>query len=385
MVNQRLIKIILGAFFLFQPMIAYLSSYVPGDCDDKAVHYFSAAYWSAGSESKEKFHNLLGQYLASRKDEAGRERNIFRIESVWNYPLANRAISYFSGDNIFFADSVKNGLFAVSLLSVIVLVLISSATKFGFWQAVLVVNLAAFYSLKINFLVPEVPRNMHPFITYVPRGGLAVLSMASLLAYSDRKKLLLLLSLGLMFLWHSGMALMIAGLALLAIIISKLLTHFTGLLGSYYQRLFVTGAILLVLIRIFSILVDLLKSSISRDTFSKFPFILEIPQRLSGAAYVVLVVLLLSGLRIFVESGRGKLFELKGILSKIKAETIIMGVLFFLTLNHLSSYLWVLRKQTGFFMPQCTEFTAVKLPENVDKLDLSNEPEFFLSLAKYLQ
>lgn len=385
MINKIIIKIILGAFFLFQPMIVYLSSYVPGDCDDKAVHYFSAAYWLSKPENKEKLNDMLGQYWELHEDENGRARNVFRINSTWSYPLANMAISYFSGDNIFFADSVKNGLLTVSLLSIIVLAFISSATKFGFWQAVLAINLIAFYSLKVHFLVPEIPRNMHPFITYVPRGGLALLSMAPLLAYSDRKKLLLAFSLGLMFLWHLGMALMIVGLILLAIIITKLLTHFMRLFDSYYQRLFTTGAVLLILIRIFSVLIDFSKANVNRDIFSKFPFILEIPPRLSGVAYVILIVLLLSGLRIFVESGRGKLFELKGILDGVKSEVVIIGVLIFLTLNHLPNYLWVLKKQTGFFMPQCTEFKVIKLPENVSKLDLSNEPEFFLSLSKYLQ
>ena len=53
----ELIFVLLGIFFALQPLIIYLTAYDPGDCDDKAVHYYAAAYFQASTKDKEFINN----------------------------------------------------------------------------------------------------------------------------------------------------------------------------------------------------------------------------------------------------------------------------------------------------------------------------------------
>lgn len=388
---NSLIKIFLAILFLLQPMVIYLTSYVPGDCDDKSVHYFAAAFQQASTKRQKEFKSVIGPFMENSRGDPGWERTDFRLSSTASYPLANVAIGLFMSSQRHFSDSVKWGLFVMTLLSLLVFVSVGSGTRFGFWQTVLVANLIAFYSLKVHFLVPLVPGNMHPFITYVPRGATSLLILAPVLAFAARKWWFFAFGVLLTILSHVGMGGVLSGLLIVSLIIYWLTTYLDlfrkfriNVQGDFYSRLFWQSLMLFVVIRLVAILTGILWISNWLGRLTGLTVVAELPKRLSGSAYSLLVLLVVVGVRLFIRFCKNRLVEFKPVAKNVEVSMVVVAALVFLALNHLSAYRWVATRSSGFFMQQCRDVQVVNLPNNVASLSFSNEPEFFLSLAQYL-
>lgn len=405
-----------------QPLVIYLTAYDPGDCDDKAVHYYSAAYFSAPQERK----NLVASLYKNQSQEADGnfpERTVFRLESAYYYPLADILINAFSIDNAHFADAVKYGLLAVTIVAIAAVVAISSKTPLGFWQSVLVINLIAFYSIKLHFIVEQVPRNMHPFITYVPRGAAALMIIPAILTFAARKPALFILSLATIFLFHVGSAMLIIPIVLVSAVIFLIFERLKLTKSRYFYLLFPTGIIggvdtfvSTVAIGFGIWLVDTFKASKSLEFYKKaFYFgsltlfvstftsavasqprvtgfitaatgsatFSEIPQRLTGVQYSILVLLVVLFARLMIDYLQIDYFKSKKRI-KIKVSVVVISVLIILSLNHLSEYLWVVKRVSGFFLPSCTAAQSLSLPRDMNKLKLLDEPSFFVTLGNYL-
>lgn len=380
-----LTKILLALFFLFQPMVVYLTSYEVGDCDDKAVHYYSSVYFVASEEKKKEFNNTIWGYVDSRRGEKNWERTDFRLKAASNYPLANSLIFLFTNDSWHFADSVKAGLFVVTFLSLIALVVVSSVTLFGYWQGVLLANLVAFSPLMFGSITSLVPSSIHPFITYVPRGSLALLVVVPIISISSGKKWLFIISLGLMFLWHSVMALALTVMLLLAVLIS--IRSFGKPDNIRFYKNFLNVSLTFMLILIFVTLA--LSNVVIKDALVRvtgIPAMMFYSKRLHGPIFVVLITVFLVFLRLFVAKRHVKLIELKRILSiRIRKKTVILAVLLIITLIHLPKYVEVVSGRAVFFTPDCRETEELRLPDDMSRLSMSDEPSFFLSVARLLR
>lgn len=428
-VKSQFLKILVAfsfaTFFLLQPMVVYLTSYDPGDCDDKAVHYFSAAYFMASSDKRQRLESILNSIKKEAQIESFGERTDFRLRSVNNYALANLTIATFHRIKPEFNNSVKYGLATVTLIALVVAVLLSSKTPFGYWQSVFVVNLIAFYSIKINFIVSQIPRNMHPFISYVPRGGGALLVLPIVLAFAAKKPLLMLVSLIFIFLIHTGLGVIIFPLVFLSwlvlLVIHKyklaqnpfsylplLVMVLTGLptfiasvsLGllfyvfskkvkaansDFYNRIFEFGTIMLA---VTIISVGIITNSLFTKSLSNFlgaSIMQELPQRFGGIKYVLAVLLTVVSIRLFYNFlVERKYFVVKAKVKYLSLTGLIIIALSFLTLNHLSEYQWIMKKSTGFFYGSC-QTVFLDLSKNSHQLKVESGPVvFFTSLGNYL-
>lgn len=414
---------ILAAFFALQPFVIYLTAYDPGDCDDKAVHYYSAAYLTADNKSR---NFVKGIYQSASEASPGgiySQRTEFRINSAYYYPIADLSISFFNSKTTIYTDAVKYGLLATTIIALVLVIIISAKTGFGFWQAALVLNLIAFYSVKLHFIVEQMPRNMHPFITFVPRGAAALLIIPAVLSFAAKKPALFLISLGSIFLFHVGSASLMIPLVLLSILlfitIEKLnllnskyfyLVFLLAIIGgkntfiasisigaliylvnrfkkydssNFYQRAFYFSAITLFTSFVVSAISSLPRISQLLVNSSGLQVLAEIGQRLTGVQYSALVLMAVILTRLAIDYVFKNYFVSKKNL-KVSQRMIIIVILFVLTLNHLSEYSWISRRVSGFFLPSCTGTQILSLPNDIGKLRTLDEPSFFVTLGKYL-
>jgi len=56
-------KIAIFIFLFLQPIFVYIQSYNPKDCDDKAVHYYSSAFFHSPHSKKQDLIKLTPFYL----------------------------------------------------------------------------------------------------------------------------------------------------------------------------------------------------------------------------------------------------------------------------------------------------------------------------------
>jgi hypothetical protein len=449
------LEVFLGLVFLLQPLVIYLTAYDPGDCDDKAVHYYSAAYASASEKTRNDFFKTINPFISSNSKNPSWQRTEFRLNSANNYPLANLFISNFQSDKEHFTKAVNMGLFLVTLTAIIVVLLIGSKTQFGFWQTTLVLNLVAFYTFKIHFLVEQVPRNMHPFIAYVPRGAGALMVIPIVLAFASKKWLLLAISIFLTFFWHIGLGLISAALAICAVLVYLFVTKFklyksnlifipllAGVVGGinsvvtmlvlglvfyifknsvginlkdFYHRAFLFGFFLFLIITLTITYTSIPQVSLLLGSIAGDPVFQELPIRLAGIDYTLLVLLTVIGIRIFgvyffekylsfkkkppyistssISSGKtlvvkqsikAETREKENIPSFITESFICILVMSFLFLNHLPEYSWVARGASGFFLPTCREVIVHKIPSQLNNITLGNEPDMFVSFGNYI-
>lgn len=422
--NAFLLKALLAAIFLLQPLVVYLTAYDPGDCDDKAVHYYSAAFSIASEKNRNDFFKTISPFTGSNSKSPSWQRTEFRLQSANNYPLANLFISLFQSDKEHFTKAVNMGLFLVTLTAIIVVLLIGSKTQFGFWQATLVLNLIAFYSVKIHFLVEQVPRNMHPFIAYVPRGAGALMVIPLVLAFASRKWLLVVISLFLTFFWHIGLGLISSALAICAIFTYLLVTKYklyksnlifmpllAGVVGGmnsvvtmlvlglvfyifknrvginlkdFYHRAFLFGFFLFLIITLTITYTSIPKVSLLLGSVGGDPVFQELPIRLAGIAYTLLVLLTVLGIRIFGVYFFEKYLSFKKKPTYVSTSFLCILIMSFLFLNHLPEYSWVARGASGFFLPTCREVTVYKIPDDLKNITLANEPNIFVSFGNYI-
>lgn len=419
-----LLKIFLGVIFFLQPLVVYLTAYDPGDCDDKAVHYYSAAIASTSQKSRNEFFKTIKPFIDANSNSPAWQRTEFRLHAANNYPLANLLIAHFQNSKDHFTKAVNRGLLATTLVALIVIVAISTKTQFGFWQTTLVLNLIAFYSFKIHFLVEQVPRNMHPFIAYVPRGAGALMVIPIVLAFASKKWYLVILSLFLTFFWHVGLGFILLGLGIGAMVVYLLVTKYklyksnlifvpllAGVVGGlnstvamlmlglvfyifknrvginlkdFYHRAFLFGSILFLIVSLTIIYTSVPQISLQLGVVTGDPVFQELPIRLSGIAYTLLVLLTVIGVRIFGAYIFKRYLSFKKRPAYFSASFFCILIMAFLFLNHLPEYSWVARGASGFFLPTCGEVTAYKIPENLNRVTLGIEPDMFVSFGNYI-
>ena len=425
--NKRflfLVKLALGVLFLLQPLVIYLTAYDPGDCDDKAVHYYSAAFATASEKGRIDFFKTIKPFIVANSENPSWQRTDFRMHSANNYPLTNFLISQFQKDSEHFTKAVNTGLLVTTLLAILVVVLIGTRTQFGFWQTTLVLNLIAFYTVKIHFLVDQMPRNMHPFIAYVPRGAGALMVIPIVLAFASRRWFLLAISLCLTFFWHIGLGLISASLAILAIVAYILVTKYklhknnlifipllAGVVGGvnstvamvvlglvlyvfknkvginlkdFYHRAFLFGYCLFLIVTLTIIYTSVPQVSLLLGSITGDPVFQELPIRLAGIAYTLLVLLTVIGIRIFGVYFFGKYMSFKKRPVYISTWFICILIMSFLFLNHLPEYSWIARGASGFFLTTCREVTVYKIPNELNHVSLGAESDMFVSFGKYI-
>src|SRR6185436_7846018 len=105
-------RVVFAFFFALQPLVVYVAAYHSRDCDDKAVHFFSAMYWQAPAERRAALGTALEPFVRAHEHDAAWWRTAFRLRQTATYPLANVAIALFHRPERHFTESVRDGLFA---------------------------------------------------------------------------------------------------------------------------------------------------------------------------------------------------------------------------------------------------------------------------------
>lgn len=176
------IKTLCTIALLMLPVFLYVFAYSSGDCDDKAVHYYSAGYVFCSDETKESLHNALDEKV-SALDEYSSNRYYFRLwESPTTYPVTNlfiKAITHVS--DLHYAHTVAIGLFFTMLLGYVFVIYGNYKAGLSFFQQGLLYTVLIFLGLSIG------PHGMVAFLTYVPR-AIAALFVVPILIFLSKKQ-----------------------------------------------------------------------------------------------------------------------------------------------------------------------------------------------------
>jgi len=193
----------------------WLGSYPAGDCDDKAVHYYSAAYVFAPEVAREVVRDALPGWLERLPPEAKKLRLQNRILSAWNYPAADVAIGVaraMAGGGAF-TRAVKLGTAALFCAALAWLIVSAGVLDRGRLVVALVLLAGASGAVMAPPLVAMPRINMSPFTSYVPRGSACFLVLAMFMASAARRRWLAGVGALLVALWHTAFALIVLPMA----------------------------------------------------------------------------------------------------------------------------------------------------------------------------
>ncbi len=371
----------LAVVFLLQPLVSYVASYDPRDCDDKVVHYFSAMYTRASHAQRDAFHEGIAEFVRASEHDARWPRTSFRLLSVNSYPLANAIISVVHHPEVSYADSVKWSLLVVTLVAVVFVALMASATPFGFWPAVLTVNLIAWQVIPTKPVLGVVPVNMMPFLSYVPRGAGSLLVIAIVLCFAARRWWLCAACVLAVFLWHLGLGLILAIVVPPGLALASLLARRTT---DFDDRALLACLVVLALAMAVSKLTSIPAVDATIQSLTNLHEDQHVRMRLLGSEYSLCVLAVVVAGRRLVEWISRQLPLLERLGSETGSRIAILFILTAIGIWHAPSFAAVAREQSGFFNPTCGRTASVPLPSNWKKLRLGNEESLFRSFGDYL-
>lgn len=191
---------------LVLPISLYVFAYSNGDCDDKAVHYYSAGYVFCSDETKASLHEALDEKVAAM-DEYSLNRYNFRLwESPTTYPLTNlfiKVTTYMS--DLHYAHTVAISLFLTTLVGYAFIIYGSYKAGMSFLKQGLLYTVLIFLGLSIG------PDGMVAFLTYVPRAIAALFIVPVLLFLSQGKHKAAALFCLAPFFFHTSLGVLMAG------------------------------------------------------------------------------------------------------------------------------------------------------------------------------
>lgn len=192
-------------------VVVWLSSYVAGDCDDKAVHYYSSSYVLAAAPARAVVRETLPAWLEKLPDGYKKLRLSSRLLGAWNYPAADVAIGVaraMAGDGRF-NRAVKLAMLFLFCAALIWLVAVAGALERGrlLVAAVLLIGAMGVVAIPPWLNLPRL--NMNPFMVYVPRGSACFLVLAVLLASAAQRRWLVAVGAVLVAAWHTAFALLV--------------------------------------------------------------------------------------------------------------------------------------------------------------------------------
>jgi hypothetical protein len=229
--TKRILLALLFAVLFVHPVFIFMQDYLMRDCDDKAVHYFSAAFFAAGAPQRQAVLDALPAWLERLPTEHLKLRMAGRIAYPKTYVAADvliraaRAILLpgraVFGDGGWYELPVKAALLAMLVLAMMWLVLVSLRLPRGPWLALCVLALAASGVIHLSPLVPMPARGMDPISCYGPRGSVPILALSLLVSYAAGNPLLVALSALWLVLWHAGLGLISLPVFAIALAISE--------------------------------------------------------------------------------------------------------------------------------------------------------------------
>ncbi|HXC50548.1 MAG TPA: hypothetical protein VN634_06690 [Candidatus Limnocylindrales bacterium] len=319
--------------------------------------------------------------MRTSEHDARWPRTSFRLLSVNSYPMANAIISVVHRPTMPYSDSVKWSLLLVTLLAIVFVALTASATPFGFWPALLTVNLIAWQVIPTGPVLGKVAVNMMPFLSYVPRGAGSLLVIPIVLCFAARRWWLCAACVLCVFLWHLGLGLILAIVVPLGLALASLPAR---RITDFHDRALVASLVVLALALAVSRLTSIPAVDASIQSLTNLHEDQHVRMRLLGSEYSLCVLVVVVAARRLV----GWLGAQVPLLARLGSETgsriAIASLLVAIGLWHAPSFAAVAREQSGFFNPTCGRAVSVPLPSNWKQLRLSNEASLFRSFGDYL-
>jgi hypothetical protein len=425
----------------------YLMLYDPKDWDDKAVHYYSAAYLFAGRDARHQIRDARRAWTEGISRSKARRLN-GRLKSAHNYLLADVLIGTAracvtpatgSSPGLSFAFHVKAAFLTLLLGALLWLSWVTRARPLLSVLLLAGLSLTATASLDLLLLADRPLYNMRP-LHYVPRASAAIVFMAVLVCGAQRRYRELTVSAVLLALWHFGFSLMVIPPVLVALLLARAFdsrlveTHLplrtarwlwiTALAGgallalgwlipslSNWVRLLLPIAVvafaqslrsrdetagalrLLVLAAGFYLAVSQLEilivgnSAIGRWLMAatQNPLIAEIPDRLSATRYWAAILLVAGLVFVGLERLRDGLPRLPATAWKTTGTALAVAFAMLALWQAGWLYGWIGSRGVPFFTDEGRAVELVRVdPDTLTALNPRNEPVFFFSLAEYL-
>lgn len=382
-------KLPLALAILAVPVVMYMATYPAGDCDDKAVHFFSAMYNQASRIEQQAFHQTIQPFIGTNISHPRWERTAFRLQLPGTYPLADIAIAAAHTGNRDYSEDVKWGLFATTVVAVIVVSLLGLRIPLGLWITSVTLSLIALYGGVLARLDTLFPYNVYPFLdyppffSYVPRGAGALLAIPTVLGIAARKPWVAVAGVMGMFFWHTGLGLLHGLLVAGTLVLFWLLSH--------HKKLAVLQSNLLLRAIVFGFL--LLGASLAASALALLPFTrhlvtkvsgdivaTQLSERLVGVQWTLFVFVIVLGGFLLVYAASQRLALGKKLIPLAVAG---VGILLALGVWRAPALAKAIRGEGGFFQAYCREVRVLLLPEQLSELSLSDEPTMFVSFANY--
>ncbi|HPF99461.1 MAG TPA: hypothetical protein PLE77_05300 [Kiritimatiellia bacterium] len=222
----RLLAAVMIALSVFHAVVVWLSSYSRGDCDDKAVHYYSSSYVLAAAPARAAVLDTLPAWLEKLPASRKKVRLENRILSAWNYPAADVAIGMMramTGGR--FTRAVKLAMLLLFCAALIWLVIAAGVLDRGrlLVAAVLLIGASSVLIIPPWLSLPRF--NMNPFTAYVPRGSACFLVLGVMLAAAARRPWLVCASALLVAAWHTAFALLVLPMVAIGVLFGGLQTR----------------------------------------------------------------------------------------------------------------------------------------------------------------
>ena len=224
-IRRTLLALLLALAFI-HPIVIYLQSYLLGDCDDKAVHYFASAFLAANDHARQSVIEAMPAWMDRLSTPHDRLRLAGRIAYAKNYVAADTLIRAFrawmlpgrtpGAESGWYELPVKRALLTMLVAAMIWLMILSLKLPNGPWFVLIVLCLVASDVIQLKPVVPMPAGGMHPLTSYVPRGSACLMVLAMLLAFATRRPWLVAVSGTLLVLWHAGFGILV--LPVLAIV-----------------------------------------------------------------------------------------------------------------------------------------------------------------------
>jgi len=205
---------------VFFSVFVYMDRYPSGDCDDKAVHYYSSAcFWSSGSKL-EDIKTTIPAWIEKESSLEGKQRVFGRLVGYNSYIAADILIKYVKNYLVHHSSSVyrtftygtcvKTTFLIMYMIALIYIIVLGSRSSMGVWPTLVIVILAAANTLWTSYRVA---------------GSAALLIPALFLSYSDNKKICFLLSAALLLCWHVAIAIPVFFILGITLAATEILLH----------------------------------------------------------------------------------------------------------------------------------------------------------------
>jgi len=227
----RTVTTALFVIIFCQPILVYLHRFNVRDCDDKAVHYYSAAYTAATSQKRDIVRNALPEWLGKEESLYRKQRVAGRVIGAGNYMALNVTLRVARSLYKAFVPEANPALvlsmtFKLSCLVLLMLValyasVVSRVCLGSPFPLLLALALISWGTFDVPSIAPAPVHHYHSFVTSSPRGSAALLLLVLMIAYAADRPVIFSVTTILLLLFHAGLAMGVLPVVSMALLLAE--------------------------------------------------------------------------------------------------------------------------------------------------------------------